>query len=216
MALETGDIIIFPYKTFFNPGHAAMCFDVKGEKAFIHGKNSPGYGGFFYADDSETFGAHDSFLPLYNDEYWHFRRKPPADNPGLLKKEISNNDMQTKLKEVASRINKEAIYGVYRACRIYVGEEEFGLKARSKLRIYRNRYEENENKDKNYIIKKITCVQAVVLCYQLIFPEGSRHFINKDSAHLMPEDFAYYLSQDEDGWLQLAKTKYHEEGRNPK
>src|SRR6185436_16953089 len=109
--------------------------------------------------------------------FWHFKPK------------LFSSDNKGRLKEVASAIQKSAKYGLYRAVRLFVGSSTFGDDAKKRLDKYRKRLVKGGDK----LVTTITCVEAVVLCFQLTFDESSPYFIQKDAAHTMPRTLAQYL-----------------------
>jgi hypothetical protein len=56
-------------------------------------------------------------------------------------------------------------------------------------------------------VTKITCSEAVILCYQLSFAESSPYFIQKDAAHTLPRTLAEYLKTAVAGWTMVQWPK---------
>jgi hypothetical protein len=173
---NTGDIIVNNAGAF---GHVAMCFDEEdadgvGAVTFIHGTNK----GNFSIDEKVKV------IDEVKSNFWHFKPKNfTADN-------------KAKIKEVAGAIQRSAKYGLYRAVRLFVGSSAFGKDARKRLDKYKERLAQGGKK----LVTTITCVEAVVLCYQLTFDESSAYFIQKDAAHTMPRTLAEYLKASPAGW----------------
>ena len=177
---KTGDIIINNAGAF---GHVLMCMgeeddDGIGEVTFIHGTNQ---GNFSIGERT--------LVDEQKANYWHFTAKSP------------DAVHKARLKEVAVAISKSAKYGKYRAVRLLLGDSDFGAGAKQRLAKYRKRLKDGGNK----LVTTITCVEAVVLCYQLTLAESAPQFINKDAAHTMPRTLAKYLSESPDGWKLVNK-----------
>lgn len=180
---NTGDIIVNNAGTF---GHVAMCFgeedaDGVGAVTFIHGTNK----GNFSIDEKIKV------IDETKSNFWQFKPKNFTE------------DNKTRLKEVASAIQKSAKYGLYRAVRLFVGSSTFGKDARKRLEKYKERLTKGGKK----LVTTITCVEAVVLCYQLTFEESSPYFIMKDAAHTMPRTLAEYLKAAPAGWTTEQTPK---------
>src|SRR5580765_5509142 len=109
---NTGDIIVNNAGAF---GHAAMCFDEEdadgvGAVTLIHGTNK----GNFSIDEKVKV------VDEVASNYWHFKPKN------------FSSDNKTRIKEVATAIQKSAKYGLYRAVRLFVGSSTFGKDARKR------------------------------------------------------------------------------------
>jgi hypothetical protein len=95
------------------------------------------------------------------------------------------------LVETANKISKTAKYGRWRAFRLWAGKEEFGEDAAERLAKYQQRAAAGVEK----IVKTVTCVEAIVLCFQMTFtPAESPFFIRVDAAHTMPRDLRTWLT----------------------
>lgn len=172
---KTGDIIIKNDGAF---GHVLMCFVEEddngvGDVSFVHGTNK---GDFNFCNRLA--------IEEEKENYWHFK-------PNNISK-----DNKIKIMATAEKVMTSAKYGVYRAIRLFLGNSDFGKGAKSRLDKYR--WREAVKGDK--FITTITCVEAVVICYQVVFSESSPHFIKKDGAHTMPRTLAKYLRETPGGW----------------
>lgn len=172
---KTGDIIVNNAGAF---GHVLMCMGEEddngiGEVTFIHGTHK---GNFSIGERT--------LVDEQAGNYWHFTAKSP------------NAAHKTRLKEVAEAISKSAKYGLYRAARLAVGSSEFGKGAQERLAKYKARLASGGPK----LVTTITCVEAVVLCYQLTLERTAPQFIEKDAAHTMPRTLAKYLAESPAGW----------------
>jgi hypothetical protein len=177
---KTGDIIVNNTGAF---GHVLMCMGEEddqgiGEVTFIHGT----YSGNFSMGERTLVEEH-------NTNYWHFTAKTP------------DAAHKARLKEVALAISRSAKYGSYRALRLAIGSSEFGDGARTRLEKYKRRLREGGDK----LVTTITCVEAVVLCYQLTLEATAAQFIQKDAAHTLPRTLARYLAESPSGWQTVKK-----------
>lgn len=179
---KTGDIIVKNAGVF---GHVLMCYVEEddngiGNVDFIHGTNS---GNFDYCSKLA--------IEEEKENFWHFR---PID--------ISDTD-KTNIKTIADKIKRSSKYGCYRAFRLGFGDSEFGKGAKARLA----KYKERNSSDGDKFVSTITCVEAVVLCYQLAFQENAKQFIQKDAAHTMPRTLASYLKGTPSGWQVVVAPK---------
>lgn len=177
---KTGDIIIKNDGAF---GHVLMCFVEEddsgvGDVSFIHGTNQ---GNFDFCNKLA--------IEEEKGNYWHFKPN-----------NISEAD-KVKIMATAEKIKTSAKYGVYRAVRLFLGNSDFGKSAKDRL----NKYKKREAEKSDKFITTITCVEAVVICYQVVFSESSPHFIKKDAAHTMPRTLAKYLRETPGGWTMERK-----------
>ena len=177
---KTGDIIVNDVGPF---AHVLMCMgetddDDVGEVTFIHGTNKGNF----------SIGPR-NLIDEQKGNYWHFTAKSP--NPAH----------KEQLKETAVAISKHAKYGMCRAIRLFAGNSDFGDGAKQRLAKYAQRLKDGGNK----LVTTITCVEAVVLCYQLTLDVSAAQFIKKDAAHTMPRTLAKYLQESPGGWKQLQK-----------
>ena len=110
---------------------------------------------------------------------------------------------QQHLVKVARFIMQSAEYGLYRAFRLWAGNDTYGKSAKSRLEKYQKRLNGLETtgtltKKRIKFVTTITCSEAVILCYQLTFAESDPLFIKLDAAHSMPHTLGNYLKDQ--GW----------------
>jgi hypothetical protein len=73
--------------------------------------------------------------------------------------------------------------------------------AKQRLAKYSQRLKDGGDK----LVSTITCVEAVVLCYQLTLDQNAPQFVKKDAAHTMPRTLAKYLTESPHGWKLVNK-----------
>ncbi len=174
MPMATGDIIIFSSGC----GHAAMAYDAK---RAIHGNAAKN----FHLVD--LVQEKDNKINHFTQAGQVFR--PPWDKIGGETENYKN-----LLRQNADIIRLSAQYGLYRAVRLLIGNSAYGPGAAERLMKYRERIRSNKTK----VIEKITCSEAVILCFQLTFLEhGGPGFIKLDAAHSMPSTLAKWCT---DNW----------------
>ena len=197
MDLDTGDIIIDPSW----PGHAMLVYD---QHQIIHGQG-------------KTNGFHTSWLKGTNRAgvYWHI-----ADGLQIYRfpwhsyNHVNQEEYKAKIKFYADAIEKTASYGYYRALRLQIGSSYFGKGAADRLQKYRARFGTPDSWDNfdrvmqivkiDKGVKKITCVEAVLIALQLAMPPGTPGFINLDGAHTMPNQLGAYLTNAWGGQHKMA------------
>lgn len=177
MPAETGDIVFFPGKV----GHIGMFYD---SKRIIHATNSQN---FHLSDNVTMDGGKISYMTTKA-----FR--PPWAKLAAGQEEIR----KTELRRVADKMSSIATYGLYRAFRLWAGNSSFGPKAEARLAKYRARLNGTATDADNKFITHITCSEAVILTYQLSFPNREApFFILLDAAHSMPNTLSDWLGKND-------------------
>ncbi|CAO3423987.1 hypothetical protein [Azospirillum doebereinerae] len=182
MPAQTGDIVFFPGKA----GHIGMFYD---KDRIIHATNSQN---FHLVDNmvseggSMTYRATKAFRPPWS--------TLPAGQEAIRKAE---------LQRVADKMKDIATYGLYRAFRLFAGNSTFGPDAEKRLNKYRARLNGTATDADRKFITHITCSEAVMLTYQLAFPNREApFFILLDAAHTMPSTLVNWLQKN--GWEAVS------------
>lgn len=183
MPAETGDIVFFPGKV----GHIGMFYDAK---RIIHATNSQN---FHLSDNESTTGGRIDYMT--NKAF-----RPPWSKLALGQEEIR----KAELRRVADKMKDIATYGLYRAFRLWAGNSSFGPGAEARLAKYRARLNGTAPAaDADKFVTHITCSEAVILTYQLSFPDREApFFILLDAAHTMPNTLADWLQKN--GWTAVS------------
>ncbi len=102
---------------------------------------------------------------------------------------------KTDMVRIANRMSDRVPYGIYRAIRLFLGSSTFGTGAEARLKKYWERLNLIRGDANTKQVTKVTCVEAVVLTYQLAFYENrvQPFFINLDAAHTMPHALETWL-----------------------
>ncbi|PWC35904.1 hypothetical protein [Azospirillum sp. TSO35-2] len=178
MPAETGDIVFFPGKI----GHIGMFYDAN---RIIHATNSEN----FHLSDNQTMDG-GSISYMTSRAFRPPWSKLPAGQEAVKKAE---------LRRVADRMKDIATYGLYRAFRLWAGNSSFGPGAEARLAKYRARLDGTATDADRKFVTHITCSEAVMLTYQLAFPDREApFFIRLDAAHTMPNTLADWLQKN--GW----------------
>jgi hypothetical protein len=183
MPAETGDITI----AAAGVGHVGMFID---PKTIMHAQNTGGV----HTDLQRSVGADGSYR--YFTDYAY---RPPWAKLGATKAAC-----QAELVGVAHRMKDRVPYGIWRAVRLFVGDSKFGSGAEARLKKYYERLTFIRSHPKSLLVTKVTCVEAVVLTYQLAFYENrvQPFFIKLDAAHTMPHTLEAWLLANE--WKRVA------------
>lgn len=185
MAYDTGDVIIYDG----SPGHVAMIYEPavgRTPAKVIHAQLK---GNFHIEPMTSESGGTTHYMVDNNANVY----TPPwakCPNADLKKREI---------RRIADAIAQHAKYGVYRAIRLWAGSSIYGPKAHQRLQKYRDRANRNFQDEKGAakFVTTVTCAEAVILCYQLTFADGTDpFFIRLDGAHAMPKTLGEWLTKN--------------------
>jgi hypothetical protein len=184
MPAEVGDITI----AAAGVGHVGMFID---PGTIMHAQNSGGV----HTDKQVTTTANGGYQYFTN-----FAYRPPWTQLGAAVK----TQRQAELVRVANRMKDRVPYGVWRAIRLFVGDSKFGPGAEARLKKYWERLSLIRGDAKTLLVTKVTCVEAVVLTYQLAFYQNrvQPFFINLDAAHTMPHSLETWLLANQ--WTRVA------------
>lgn len=182
------------------PGHVMMCYsggdEYSDKTIIIHANNANNF-----HKVTQMFERDGSIGYMFDsDRHWIFR--PPW---GHLAPELAAQRMR-ELQAVADAIAHSATYGGYRAFRLFVGDSSFGAGARERLEKYKGRRAlVLAGGAPGKFVTKVSCAEAVILAYQIIFSEQDKpFFINKDAAHTMPGTLKDWL---EANWETVSRGK---------
>jgi len=182
MPAQTGDIVFFPGKA----GHIGMFYD---KDRIIHATNSQN---FHLVDNMTSDGGNMSYMA--STAYRPPWSTLPAGQEAIRKAELQR--VATKMKDIST-------YGLYRAFRLFAGNSTFGPDAEKRLAKYRARLNGTATDADRKFITHITCSEAVMLTYQLAFPDREApFFILLDAAHTMPSTLVKWLQKN--GWEAVS------------
>jgi hypothetical protein len=182
MSYETGDVIVWDG----SPGHVGMVLEPAAGRtpaSIIHARLKTNF-----AIESQTKEDGNKTFYLIDNNANLFR--PPWDRCG------DTDGKKRELIRIARAMSRTAKYGVYRAIRLWAGSSIYGPKAHQRLQKYRDRairnFQDAHGNDK--FVTTVTCAEAIILCYQLTFADGTEpFFIRLDGAHAMPKTLAEWL-----------------------
>jgi hypothetical protein len=123
--------------------------------------------------------------------FTNFAYRPPWEK--LTEKEAAL--YQAAIVTVSNRMKDRVPYGYLRMIRLFVGDSAFGDGAKERLKKYWERLQGIRGDENTKLVTKVTCVEAVVLTYQLAFYQHRVRpfFIELDAAHTMPHTLEKWL-----------------------
>lgn len=192
--LERGDIIINPQW----PGHVMMVH-TEGSRIVARGKvQDDNYAKIIHANNAKGFHVQTNQVDtngnigyLYEStKNWLFR--PKWDQHPQIEKD----KWLEGLIDVAEAMAKSAVYGKYRATRLFLGSQTFGTAAANRLKKYVGRYQGiQQGASPTKFVTTVTCSESVILSYQINNAvKGNGPTIKLDAAHTMPNDLKTHLS----------------------
>lgn len=171
--------------------------------------SGPGHVGMFIAPDvimhaQNRGGVHtDPLLKVTGgrfDYFTEFAFRPPWEKMT----EAARAPKQAALLQIANRMTDRVPYGIWRAIRLFAGSTTFGSGAETRLKKYWERLNLIRGDANTKLVTKVTCVEAVVLTYQLAFYSDriAPFFIQQDAAHTMPHTLQEWLLRNK--WTRVS------------
>jgi len=196
MVLETGDIIISlnldSWYGPLDPGHALMCYSGgdEGDKKtmLVHGN---GVNNFHIIPQLHEKNGMYSYT-YASSQHWLFR--PPWH---LVPGHLLDTERQ-RFKKIIDEMIRGTEWTKQRAFSSIWGTTTFDTAAREKLKKYKRRSQtvfNNATPPDGYIVKQITCAEAVILTYQITFEEDSPLFIKICAHHTWPRNLVSHLEE---------------------